>query len=194
MTFVPPPTAEERARRLEGVDQVERRRHELIRGELVVSPEQSAAQREQVELLFRIVDAFVAAGKHGKVLRDPEVKLDPYDVLVPDICYVADDQAARERPLSDNDKPSLVVEVTAPELRRLDYVRKHAIYATSGIPEYWYVDPGARLLIAYELVGGRYEPIPQIEGKVASRVLPGLLIDVGGLFFGPSDHRLEPDR
>ena len=193
MTFVPPPTYRDRARELAALPPEERHRHELVRGELLLAPEPTAAQREIADLLFRLVDAFVAGRHLGAVRRQTEVRLDAYDVLVPDLCFVGRERLDRLHDGEVVGGPDLVVEVTVPELRRLDYVRKHAIYATSGVPEYWYVDPAAGLFVAYELVGGRYEPIPQADGKTPSRVLPGLAVDVGALFLGPPGREFGPD-
>jgi Uma2 family endonuclease len=193
VTFTLPPTYRDRDRELEGLPTEERRRHELIRGEIVVRSEQTPAQREVADLLFRLVDGFVAPQDIGRVLREPDVRLDPYDVLVPDLCFVAKGQASQLDAHGVVGAPDLIVEVTAPELRRLDYVRKHAIYATSDVREYWYVDPAARLFVAYELVGGRYEPIPQADGRTPSRVLAGLSVDVGALFLGPAGQEFGQD-
>ena len=182
----------DRERELDALPADQRRLRELIRGVIVPRPELVPAQREVADLLFRLVDGF-AARALGTVRRDADVRLDPYDVLIPDLCFLARKRADLLGPHGVEGVPDLIAEVTAPELRRLDYVRKHAIYASSGVPEYWYVDPAARLFVAYELVGGRYEPIPQADGKTPSRVLPGLAVDVGALFLGPPGREFGPD-
>jgi Uma2 family endonuclease len=183
----------DREHELESLPVEQRRLRELIRGVIVSRPEPGPAQREVADLLFRLVDGFASARRLGTVRRDADVRLDPYDVLIPDLCFLARERADLLGPHGVDGVPDLVVEVTAPELRRLDYVRKHAIYASSGVREYWYADPAASIFVAYELVGGRYEPIVQTERKTPSRVLPGLTVDVGALFLGPPGREFGPD-
>ena len=52
---------------------------------------------------------------------------------------------------------------------------KFAEYEAAGLPEYWLPNPPLRLFEAYRLGGdGRYAPLPEVDGKVYSVVLPGL--------------------
>jgi Uma2 family endonuclease len=76
----------------------------------------------------------------------------------------------------------LVAEILSPSTRRIDLVRKMVLYRTAGVPEFWIVDPDKRSVSAYSLGEDDYEPIPVTDGVLRSHVIPGLEIDVVGLF------------
>ena len=77
----------------------------------------------------------------------------------------------------------LVVEVVTEESARRDRVEKVAEYAASGVPEYWLVDqrPGWGTVDLLALgPDGRFEVVlPDGEGRLWSRVLPGLWVRDG---------------
>jgi len=66
-----------------------------------------------------------------------------------------------------------VIEVVSPESQSRDRREKYLEYEAAGIPEYWIADPLSRMLEAYTLLDGRYTPIPEREGRIASLVVPG---------------------
>ena len=43
-----------------------------------------------------------------------------------------------------DEPPDIVVEILSPSTRGIDLVRKMALYARSGVPEYWIADPERR--------------------------------------------------
>jgi Uma2 family endonuclease len=48
--------------------------------------------------------------------------------------------------------PDFIIEVVSPSSRRMDYNIKNSLYATSGVREYWIVDPQKERTTVY-----RYE-------------------------------------
>lgn len=52
--------------------------------------------------------------------------------------------------------PDLVVEVLSPSTAKNDKGYKKGVYETSGVPEYWIVDPSQKSIEANLLQGGRY--------------------------------------
>ncbi len=79
--------------------------------------------------------------------------------------------------------PVLVVEVVSPSSRQTDRVKKMALYARSGVLEYWIADPEQRTLVVNVLEGQTYVPVaPDTEGLFVSRALPGLRIDPATIF------------
>jgi len=107
-----------------------------------------------------------------------------FNVVQPDLVFlssergrVADGQKGIEIP------PDLVVEVVSPSSGGIDRVRKMALYASAGIPEYWIADPGTRSLDLYALDGDHYVAIkPENDGRLASRVLARFRVDPTEVF------------
>ncbi|MCC6314687.1 MAG: Uma2 family endonuclease [Thermomicrobiales bacterium] len=161
-------------------------KREIIRGELIVSPGPSVWHQEVVLAIYRRLYAFAHARQAGKVMTSPiDVRFSSYDVTQPDVLFI---RADRFRSLLTSDAriagaPDLVVEVISPTSRSIDCVRKFALYADAGVPEYWLVDPEMRSLQIFTLEGDRYTQLPAgAAGRVASRVLPGLIVDPGWVF------------
>ena len=77
--------------------------------------------------------------------------------------------------------PRLVVEVVSPyrnqndENYKRDYIEKRKQYEQRGIPEYWIVDPIARVVIVLVLVNGKYQAT-EFSGlqRIVSRTFPEL--------------------
>jgi Uma2 family endonuclease len=93
-----------------------------------------------------------------------------------------------ERPPAELGAPAragdLVVEVVTEESADRDRVEKVAEYAACGVPEYWLVDPRPGwgtldlLTLGWD---GRYAALPPDgEGRLWSRVLPGLWVEADG--------------
>ena len=97
------------------------RRYELIGGEIVESPSPSQAQQELVLRLVLLLEAFVRAGKLGRIILAPfEVRLSDRDAVQPDILFVSN---TRLGILGENHAvgaPDLVIEVLSPSTRARD--------------------------------------------------------------------------
>ncbi len=70
--------------------------------------------------------------------------------------------------------PDLVVEILSPYSARRDKLRKVAVYAKYGIPEYWIADPANGTLEQYELHGETYSltNVYQPDDPVRSERIP----------------------
>src|SRR5581483_5221256 len=117
-------------------------RHEIINGELCVAPAPLISHQRLVARIFRMLDEAATAANAGEVFLAPlDVRLSDYDVVEPDLFFVATDRLS----ICRDDKfiegpPDLVVEIVSPPTRVADLVRKAAVYARSGVAEYWTVD------------------------------------------------------
>ncbi len=101
----------------------------------------------------------------------------------PDIFFIRKDRLDIYQPDGVMaEPPDLVVEVLSPSTRAVDLVRKAALYARIGVPEYWTVDPDAPELRIRVLREGRYEDVAPEGGLLRSTVLPNLVIDPAALF------------
>jgi Uma2 family endonuclease len=160
------------------------KRYELIDGVLVVTPAPSYEHQEVSGNVFAPLRNFVRTNRLGKVYDAPaDIRFSEGAIVQPDVFFVSN---ARRHLLRGGQTlegaPDLIVEVLSPSTRDVDLGRKLALYAASGVPEYWTVDLVMRAVTVYALVNGRYEVVPPDDGRIRSLVLPGLEIDSAGLF------------
>jgi Uma2 family endonuclease len=161
-------------------------RHELIDGELVVTPSPIPTHQRISRNVFRRLDQHAMAENLGDVLYAPlDIRLTPENILVPDIVFIARERLHIIGPKAIDAPPDLVVEVLSPGTRRRDLATKRELYARFGVQEYWIVDPAARTVTVLAPRGDRFEPVPADEdGAIQSRVLPDLKIELNDVFSG----------
>ena len=88
-----------------------------------------------------------------------------------------------ERRINDrSDDPDLVVEVVSPGTSRRDRGEKLALYAESGIKEYWIVDPGERQVEFLVNEAGRFVVALPAGAEYRSRALPEIRLDLVALW------------
>src|SRR5829696_1477299 len=139
-------------------------RYEIIDGELIVTAAPTMGHQRVVGRLYRLLDDYARQVQGGEVAFAPfDVRLGHFDAVEPDLVFLS---AARPRVPNDENSidyaPDLVVEVVSPSSRRVDRVRKMALYARSGVSEYWTADPMERTLVVNLLQGKEYIPIAAI--------------------------------
>lgn len=156
-------------------------KREIIGGELFLWPSPTVWHQQVVANIgVRLAD-LARNNAAGKAMFLPmDVRLAQYDSVQPDVFYIRPERFRAL--LAPDDRftgaPDLVAEVLAPESRFIDRVRKLALYAAVGVPEYWLIDPDARTTEGFALVNGRYLPLPpDAAGRIASCVLPELVVD-----------------
>jgi len=123
-------------------------------------------------------------GIAGRVLCAPlRLKLADGKYREPDVLFL----------LSDNDKryglefwtgADLVVEIVSPGGQARDYTEKRVLYAESGIPEYWIVDPLTAKITVLKLTGHKYieHGVFKKGQRATSTLLKGFEVDVSALF------------
>jgi Uma2 family endonuclease len=159
-------------------------RHEVIAGELVVTPSPTPAHQIASGNIAYPLEHHVREHDLGLVLYAPvDVRLTPDNVLIPDILFIARDRQHIIGEKTIDAAPDLVVEILSPGTRQRDLTVKRALYARFGVQEYWIVDLEARSVTVLTLAGDRFVPVPQGEGgAIQSRVLPDLALTVDQVF------------
>ena len=160
---------------------------ELIDGEILMSPAPKERHQNAIGNLFAELRAFAHRGKLGRVFVSPfDVYLPSGAVVEPDLIFVS---AARAGIVRDwvHGVPDLLVEVLSPGSIRHDRVRKRALYAENGVPEYWIVDPDAESVEVLSLKAGAYERVGEFraESALVSPLLPGLDLPAARVFDRP---------
>ena len=161
-------------------------RHEIINGELVVTPSPVPNHQDVSANIFFALQQIARSQKLGKVYSAPiDIRLTPDNVLIPDIVFIARDRLHVVGPKAVDAPPDLVVEILSPGTRQRDLTTKREIYARFGVREYWIVDPDARTVTILALAGNTYQPVQGGEGgAIQSRVLPELRLTLEAVFEG----------
>ncbi|MFN8572918.1 MAG: Uma2 family endonuclease [Gemmatimonadaceae bacterium] len=123
-------------------------RYELIDGELLVSPSPSLHHQRVLARLNECVSRYVRSiGGYETFFAPAAVAFTERRELQPDLLVL---------PLRSDGRPAgrfeevgrllLAVEVISPSTSRNDRYKKRPVYQQEGVPEYWIVDPDARLV------------------------------------------------
>jgi Uma2 family endonuclease len=153
-------------------------RREIIGGELYVSPSPTLRHQAIVVSLTVLLKAY--AQEHGgRMYVGPvDVILAEHDIVAPDVVYVGTDRASILQEKAIFGAPSLIVEVTSSN-RSVDRGKKLRLYARSGIPEYWIVDPkGPSIERCSDPAGERYRSVEIFTGTMDSATLPYLRVSI----------------
>lgn len=156
--------------------------YEVIDGALHVTPFPDFAHQQAGAQLFGQLYVHVEAGGLGKVFFSGlKIVLDEPTGVGPDIVYISHGRMDRMREDGYHGAPDLMVEVLSSRPER-DRVVKAAKYARAGVPHYWIVDPGARILRAYRLEAGHFALAGDFTGPFEPELLPGLTLDLTRLW------------
>ena len=153
-------------------------RAEIIGGNLETLPSplprHSRAQRSLSRQLGGPLDDDDGFGGPGGwwILLEVDVELSSHDIVQPDL------SGWRRVRLPEPDVrpirviPDWVCEISSPSTAQRDRVVKSRLYAESGVPFYWLVDPDARTLEALELSNGRWLDVGRWTDLEIARVPP----------------------
>ena len=162
-------------------------RYESVDGELIVTPAPTRKHQRVLRSLIRVLGIFAYETGRGELVLPPfDLVLGHYNIVKPDLLLIASEPghspAAHD---TFEGPPDLVVEVSSPISLRIELVRKAALYARCGVPEYWIADPERRRMVIFCLGDKQYVPIESdAHGWLASRVFPGLGVDPSEVFSG----------
>ena len=122
-------------------------RHEIIDGELFVTPAPSYDHQDTAFRLAQRLDSYLTTHRVGHVFMAPtDVIFDARTLVQPDVVVVPLKAGKRPRTHAEAGNPVLAIEIVSPGSARTDRVRKRELYQREGIPEYWIVDPDARVI------------------------------------------------
>ena len=162
---------------------------ELVCGRLVAKPPMTTEHDETARKLLRrlvlqLPEAEFAVDKEGPKLRVPSG-----NYRIPDVCVIQRTLVRRRgaefpRQLEVYEQPMpLVVEVWSPSTGDTDVTEKLREYQQRGDLEIWRVHPYERTLTAWRRQpDGSYTETHYAGGTVRPASLPGVVIDLGGLF------------
>jgi Uma2 family endonuclease len=154
---------------------------ELLDGGLyTLSPQKSRHVVARGELAFRMRLALEQGVTGLSLLIEPTISIPPHNMPEPDIAV---SRILRVTDYYPADAIALAVEVSLTTLKT-DLSFKKALYASSGIPEYWVVDIEARRIHQFWSAKGedfREQVIIESGALIESVSIPGLIIATDGL-------------
>lgn len=134
-------------------------RHEVIAGELVVTPAPPLRHQRVVRDLIMLLHPFVREHGLGELYPGPvDVLFGEGDYLEPDIVFVRTDHRQYLTDRGVEGPPDLIIEILSPSTADRDRGLKLERYRTFAVPEYWVVDPDARSIEVWRLAAGAREP------------------------------------
>lgn len=119
------------------------KRHELIDGEHYVTAAPNLRHQKLLGRLYlALADYLRTHPEVGEVYFAPlDVIFSSWDVVEPDLLFVAADQRHILTEKNVVGAPALVVEILSPSTKSRDRRLKHRLFEKSGVREYWMVDP-----------------------------------------------------
>ena len=147
-------------------------RAELINGILYMSPAPTTDHQETSITLSSRIFHFVTKKKLGKVYASPiDVYLNENNSFQPDIVFISKENNSIVKKSGIHGCPDLVVEILSPSTKKFDLVKKKNVYETSGVKEYWIVDPETKECTGFQLKKGKFEDLKKEKGKIVSSLL-----------------------
>lgn len=133
-------------------------RFEILDGVLIKEPSPSVIHQRVSRQLIRILeDYFRKVDAGGEVFYSPlDVTPLDYNVVQPDIFYIAGEQQSMVKDTHIDGAPKLVVEILSPSTRRKDRLKKMQVYQRARVQHYWLVDPEEKTLECFALRNGLY--------------------------------------
>jgi Uma2 family endonuclease len=161
---------------------------EIVDGVLETHPRPAPRHATAANLLgFEVTGPFQRGrgGPGGWVFMvEPELHLGA-DVVVPDLAGWRSHRLPTEPQTAYIETaPDWVCEIVSPSTERLDRGPKRRIYAGSGVPHLWLLDPRSRVLEAFANAGGQWLLLATIEPGENVRVAPfdAVSFPLDGLF------------
>ena len=158
-------------------------RYELLDGELLVSPAPTWRHQTVLIRLLMLVQPYVdALGGYATLIAPATVTFTPRRQFEPDL-FVVPRLPNGHMPsrFEDVGRLLLAAEVLSPATVRNDRYKKRAVYQQQGVPEYWLLDPDARLVERWRGTDSAPDILLTTLAWQPDPNYPPLLIDVESL-------------
>ena len=161
-------------------------RAELIDGQIYMMTPPSRKHQTLARELFSSISSYIKSkGGFCEPFFAPFavfLNKDDTNYVEPDIVVICDKSKFTDKGCSG--APDWIIEIVSPGSRRMDYFTKLFKYRTSGVREYWIVDPDSRTVQVFLLEHGSVLP-HEVYGQDAVakvNVLDGCFIELAKVF------------
>jgi Uma2 family endonuclease len=164
------------------------KRHEIIDGVHFVTPSPSRRHQILVRRLVLAIGGYLEIHPDiGEVFTAPfDTVFTAWDVVEPDLLFVAADQLNILTDTNVQGAPALVVEILSPGTKVRDLGLKRQLFDRGGVREYWIVDPdGNTVTIHRRASDGSFpavQSLPSDAAAIATPQLPGFSLSLDKLF------------
>ena len=158
-------------------------RYELVSGELVVTPSPRGVHQVILLQLIRHLDPWLERNAVGHLMVPPaDLSLGEDEVLQPDLFVYQTASGRQLHDWADISAVFLAVEILSPSTAHWDRTVKRHRYQRAGVPEYWIVDPDARLIERWRPDDTRPEILTEQITWQPNHAADALEIDLAALF------------
>ena len=158
-------------------------RYEVLDGELFVTPAPSWNHQRVVFLLASTLREYVRPQALGEVLLSPaDIELSEERLVQPDVFVIPPTPGRRPQSWREAKSLLLVAEVLSPSTARADRTNKRDIFQDERVPEYWIVDPDARVIERWRPHDKRPEILAHTIEWQPDPATPALAIDLPAFF------------
>jgi len=163
------------------LDDDDRYRHELIKGELLTMPSPKPLHGRVVTNLVILLGLHVRANRLGVIYAESgyHIERDPDTVLGPDVSFVTQDRVESEDSYYAS-PPDLAIEVLSPSDRKGYVERKLAIWLETGTQSVWLVNPKRRTVEVISSLNNRR--MLHEDDELVDDTVPGFRVKVSEIF------------
>ncbi|WP_018291816.1 Uma2 family endonuclease [Verrucomicrobium sp. 3C] len=160
---------------------------ELIHGNLIMTEETGGNSGLAGEIEWRIRSYLDGRSsgivRHNVAFSFPEILDADREGVVPDLCYIPNDQLDgwdNEANVQEEVIPVLVVEILSPSTEKIDLVDKVEIYRAVGIREYWIFDRQAETVRIYRFQEDPEKPVAvkRFDDTLRTPLLPEFSLEL----------------
>ena len=164
------------------LDDDDRYRHELIKGELLTMPSPKPLHGRVVANLVILLGIHVKANRLGDVHAESGYHLerDPDTVLGPDVSFISAERVDRTDEHYYDGPPDLAIEVVSPGDRKAYVERKLTLYIESGTRSVWIVNPRRRTVEVVSSLNDR--KTLHEDDELVDPTVPGFRVQVSEIF------------
>jgi Uma2 family endonuclease len=165
----------------------DRRRYEVLDGELFISAGFTMAHQRAVGELFITLHRYLSEHGIGEAMPSPsDLEFSPSRMLQPDVFAYELVPGTRPRAWADVMSLILAVEITSPETAHVDRQTMRRIYQGERVTEYWIVDLDSRLVERWRPDDDRPEIRPDILEWQPKAGIPPLRLELEEIFGPPA--------
>lgn len=161
-------------------------RHEIIEGEHRATARPSPRHQTLLGRVHFEIELYLRnhPGTGRTLLAPLDVVLSKWDVVEPDLVFVAAAQDGIVTEKNVQGAPALVVEIASPETRKRDQGARRKLFDRAGVREYWIVDPDSSAVRVFRRPAhGSFDPAVNLTSDtLTTSLMPGLEIRLNELF------------